>query len=87
MALDIEAGRVLLVALLAIGSGRPTAAAVLEPLRLDEDMDRRVNHGTADLPASHRYYLTAKGIAEAADAWASTSRRTSCGFTPCPSSG
>ena len=27
----------------------------------------RVSHGTAHLPSSHRYYLTGKGIAEAAD--------------------
>ena len=26
----------------------------------------RVSHGTAHLPSSHRYYLTGKGIAEAA---------------------
>ena len=38
MALDIEAGRVLLVALFAIGSGRLAVAAVLELLQLDFDL-------------------------------------------------
>ncbi len=35
---------------------------------LDDGIARRVSHGTAHLPPSKRYYLTRKGIAEAADA-------------------
>ncbi len=36
--------------------------------RLAEGMVGRVSHGTAHLPSSRRYYLTAQGIREAADA-------------------
>ena len=35
---------------------------------LSEGIAGRVSHGTAHLPSSRRYYLTRKGIAEAADA-------------------
>ena len=35
---------------------------------LDDGLALRVSHGTAHLPSSRRYYLTRKGIAEAADA-------------------
>ncbi len=35
---------------------------------LKDDLTQRVSHGTAHLPSSHRYYLTKKGIAEAAAA-------------------
>ena len=33
---------------------------------LSDDIVGRVSHGTAHLPSSRRYYLTAKGIGEAA---------------------
>ena len=36
--------------------------------QLKHDLAGRVSHGTANLPSSQRYYLTRKGIAEAADA-------------------
>ena len=35
---------------------------------LDDGIVGRVSHGTAHLPSSRRYYLTRKGISEAADA-------------------
>ena len=35
---------------------------------MDDGLAGRVSHGTAQLPSSHRYYLTKKGIAQAADA-------------------
>ena len=34
---------------------------------LADGIVRRVNHGTAYLPSSRRYYLTAEGISEATD--------------------
>ena len=34
---------------------------------LKDGLAQRVSHGTAQLPSSHRYYLTKKGIAQAAD--------------------
>ena len=34
---------------------------------LKDGLSQRVSHDTAHLPSSHRYYLTGKGIAEAAD--------------------
>lgn len=36
--------------------------------QLKHGLAGRVSHGTAHLPSSHRYYLTKKGIAQAADA-------------------
>ena len=38
LALDIEAGRILLITLFAIGSGRLAVAAVLKPLQLGLDL-------------------------------------------------
>ena len=34
---------------------------------LKDGLAQRVSHGTAQLHSSHRYYLTKKGIAQAAD--------------------
>ena len=55
----------------------------------------RVSHGTAHLPSSQRYHLTAQGIREAAgfgfatsfDASSLPRPRTSCEPTRCPGSG
>ncbi len=54
---------------LALILGQPPATAhrALTAL-LKDGAAGRVSHGTAHLPSSHRYYLTGRGIAEAADA-------------------
>ena len=54
---------------------------------LSEGIAGRVSHGTAHLPSSHRYYLTGKGIAEAADVLGFDAPSDFCGPTPCPGSG
>ena len=48
-----------------LGEAYSTVHRVLTGL-LDEGIVGRVSHGTAQLPASHRYYLTTQGIGEAA---------------------
>ena len=54
---------------LALVQGEPLATVhrALAAL-LADGIAGRISHGTAHLPSSHRYYLTGKGIAEAADA-------------------
>ena len=47
-----------------LGEAYSTVHRVLTGL-LDEGIVGRVSHGTAQLPASHRYYLTTQGIGEA----------------------
>ncbi len=54
---------------LALILGEPPAASHRALTNLLKDgAAGRVSHGTAHLPSSHRYYLTGRGIAEAADA-------------------
>ena len=48
-----------------LGEARVTVHRVLTEL-LADGIAGRVNHGTAQLPSSQRYYLTAKGIREVA---------------------
>ena len=48
-----------------LGEPHATVHRALADL-LPDDIAGRVSHGTAYLPASQRYYLTAKGISEAA---------------------
>ena len=50
-----------------IGEAHVTVHRGLADL-LDDGIVGRVSHGTAHLPSSRRYYLTRKGIGEAADA-------------------
>ena len=54
---------------------------------LAEGIAGRVSHGTAHLPSSQRYHLTAQGIGEAAWVLGFDTPRTSCGPTPCLGSG
>ena len=49
-----------------LGEANATVHRALTGL-LDDGIVGRVHHGTAHLPSSHRYYLTGKGIAEAAN--------------------
>lgn len=59
----IDAGEMALIL------GEPLATVHRALTRLLKDgAAGRVSHGTACLPSSHRYYLTKKGIAQAADA-------------------
>ncbi|MDE2937696.1 MAG: replication-relaxation family protein, partial [Chloroflexota bacterium] len=59
----IDAGELALV----LGEPLATVHRTLTAL-LKDGLAGRASHGTAHLPSSHRYYLTKKGIAEAADA-------------------
>ena len=59
----IDAGELALI----LGEPLATVHRALSAL-LNDGLAGRVNHGTAHLPSSQRYYLTRKGIAEAADA-------------------
>ncbi len=59
----IDAGELALI----LGEPLATVHRALSGL-LNDGLAQRVSHGTAQLPSSHRYYLTKKGIAEAADA-------------------
>ena len=59
----IDAGELALV----LGEPLATVHRALTGL-LNDGLAQRVSHGTAQLPSSHRYYFTKKGIAEAADA-------------------
>ena len=59
----IDAGELALI----LGEPLATVYRALGGL-LKDCLGQRVSHGTAQLPSSHRYYLTAHGIAEAADA-------------------
>ncbi len=59
----IDAGELALI----LGEPATTVHRVLTAL-LKEGAANRISHGTAHLPSSHRYYLTGKGIAEAANA-------------------
>ncbi len=47
----------------------------------------RGSHGTAELPSSQIYYLTANGISEAAGLLGFETPRASCEPTLCPESG
>ena len=58
----IDAGELALI----LGEPLATVHRALSGL-LKDGAAGRVSHGTAILPSSHRYYLTKKGIAEAAD--------------------
>ncbi len=59
----IDAGELALI----LGEPLATVHRALSGL-LRDGIAGRVSHGTALLPSSHRYYLTRKGIAQAADA-------------------
>ncbi|MDE2780314.1 MAG: replication-relaxation family protein [Chloroflexota bacterium] len=59
----IDAGELALV----LGEPLATVHRALATL-LKDGLAGRVSHGTAHLPSSHRYYLTKKGIAQAAEA-------------------
>ena len=59
----IDAGELALV----LGEPLATVHRALAVL-LKDSLAQRVSHGTAHLPSSHRYYLTKKGITDAADA-------------------
>ena len=59
----IDAGELALV----LGEPLATVHRALNAL-LNDGLAQRVSHGTAHLPSSHRYYLTKRGIAEAAEA-------------------
>ena len=59
----IDAGELALI----LGEPLATVHRALSRL-LKDGLAQRVSHGTAQLPSSHRYYLTKKGIAQAADA-------------------
>ena len=59
----IDAGKLALV----LGEPLATVHRALTAL-LQDGLAHRASHGTAILPSSHRYYLTKKGIADAADA-------------------
>ena len=59
----IDAGELALI----LGEPLATAHRALSGL-LKDGLAHRVSHGTVHLPSSHRYHLTRKGIAEAADA-------------------
>ena len=54
---------------------------------LDDGIVERISHGTADLPSSRRYYLTARGIREAAGVLGFGTPRIRCGPTRCPGCG
>ena len=58
----IDAGELALV----LGEPLATVHRALSAL-LKDGLAGRVSHGTAQLPSSHRYYLTKKGIGEAAN--------------------
>ena len=66
-----------------LGEAHATVHRALTGL-LADGIVGRVSHGTAHLPSSQRYYLTAKGIRHAAELLGFA---TSCGPTPCPGSG
>ena len=59
----IDAGELALI----LGEPLATVHRALTSL-LNDGLAQRVSHGTAHLPSSQRYYLTWKGVAEAADA-------------------
>ncbi len=59
----IDAGELALI----LGEPQATAHRALTALTKD-GLAQRVSHGTAQLHSSHRYYLTKKGIDQAADA-------------------
>ncbi|MYC35917.1 MAG: hypothetical protein F4X66_03250, partial [Chloroflexi bacterium] len=59
----IDAGELALI----LGEPLPTVHRALSGL-LKDGLAGRVSHGTAQLPSSHRYYLTRTGIGHAADA-------------------
>ena len=59
---SIDAGELALI----LGEPLATVHRALAGL-LKDGLAGRVSHGTAQLPSSHRYYLTRKGIAEAAN--------------------
>ncbi len=59
----IDAGELSMI----LGEPLATVHRALNAL-LNDGLAQRVSHGTAHLPSSHRYYLTRRGIAEAADA-------------------
>ena len=58
----IDAGELALI----LGEPLATVHRALSAL-LKDGLAGRASYGTAQLPSSHRYYLTRKGIAEAAD--------------------
>ena len=60
---SIDAGELALI----LGEPLATVHRALSAM-LKDGLAQRVSHGTAQLPSSHRYYLTKKGIAHAADA-------------------
>ena len=59
----VDAGELALI----LGEPLATVHRALTAL-LNDGLAQRVSHGTANLSSSHRYYLTSKGIDEAADA-------------------
>ena len=59
----IDAGELALI----LGEPLATVHRALTGL-LNDGLAQRVSHGTAQLPSSHRYYLTKKGIAQGTDA-------------------
>ena len=59
----IDAGELALI----LGEPLATVHRALSAM-LKDGLAQRVSHGTAQLPSSHHYYLTKRGIAEAADA-------------------
>ena len=59
----VDAGELALI----LGEPLATVHRALTAL-LKDGLAQRVSHGTAHLPSSQRYYLTRKGIAEAANA-------------------
>ena len=59
----IDAGELALI----LGEPLATVHRALSDL-LQDGLAQRISHGTAQLPSSHRYHLTRKGIADAADA-------------------
>ncbi len=58
----VDAGELALI----LGEPLATVHRALTAL-LKDGLAQRVSHGTAQLHSSHRYYLTGKGISEAAD--------------------
>ena len=72
---------------LTLGEAHTTVHRALTGL-LADGIVGRVSHGTAHLPSSQRYHLTANGIRDAAQVLGfATPPRTSCESTLCPGSG
>ena len=69
-----------------LGEPHATVHRALSDLLADGNAGR-VSHGTAHLPSSQRYFLTANGIREAAGFLGFATPSDSCGPTGCPGSG